>query len=326
MRKVVSLFLCAIFCLLLAGCGGSQSKSDTAGMSASDNVGMFDAENYNEQGTFDDASIPDSEGNVKQTSENISKNSRKLVTTYDLALETKDYDENVSWLWEYVSGCGGYQEYVDEDSYTDTARSLRADIRIPSGSVNDFLVELGERFNIMSRNVSTDDITLQYSDTEGHLASLRTEMERLNGLLAEAQDLEQILMLEDRIAQVRGDIESYERAIRGMDNQVDYTLVSVSVSEVVTYTEPSPIGWWDRAVEGIAENFRGVIVFFQELAMFVFVHIPQFAVVGVIVVIVLFLTRKSRRAARERRRENKRALEEYRAAQQSVQPGGPGKK
>ena len=329
MRRVVALLLCLVLCLSLTSCG-SSGDGDMALVGGASYVDGFNgasvasdvSENFNDYGSFSDDSITETVGEVNSIEQNISKNSRKLIKSYDFDCETLEYDAFLDWLGEYVDEMNGYAESMSEDSWNDGARHVYATVRIPEQNLSEFVSEFELHCNVRSKTVDVDDITLEYSDVEGRLSSLRTEMDRLNELLGEAVDLEQVLMLEDRLAVVRGELESYERMVRSMDNQVEYATVTMRVSEVVEYTEPVPERWWDRALEGIVENFDGVIVFFQELALFAFVHLPQLGVLLLIVLVVLLFTRKARMRAKERRLANKRAIEEFREAQMSM--AGPG--
>lgn len=318
MKRLLCLFLCVLLCLSLSACGGGKDAiGEAAGETAYDaSAQAYDNFNEQESSVEEGAAAPGADADTDGRS--IPANSRKLVRFYDFSLETTSYEDFTAWLWDYVDSIGGYAENMSEDSWQEDVRRLSASIRVPVDKLDAFVSELESHCNVRSKNVNVDDITLEYSDTEGYLSSLRTEMERLNELLAQAEDLEQLLMLEDRLSVVRGELESYESRMRSMDNQVEYATVSVNLSEVVEYTEPEPESWWARAVSGIASNFFGVIEFFKELGLFIFVHLPQIGVLLLIAMLVLFLTRKSRAAAKQSRADNKRALAAYKQAQKQA--------
>ncbi len=61
-----------------------------------------------------------------------------------------------------------------------------------------------------SQSESAEDVTLQYTDTESRIASLKNEQERLNALLEKADTLENIFKLEERLTEVRYELENYQ--------------------------------------------------------------------------------------------------------------------
>ena len=186
------------------------------------------------------------------------------------------------------------------------------------------MTELEGRCNVVERSVREEDVTLDYVDTESHKKALLVEQERLLELLAQADKLEDLLGIEDRLTQVRYQLQNYESALRVYDGQIDYSTVHMSLQEVRELTEPTPESWGSRALEGMKENARSIGRFFQELALFVVTHLPALALLGLLAGIILLCTRKPRRAARERRRQNREALEALRRqAQEPECPKNP---
>ena len=55
-------------------------------------------------------------------------------------------------------------------------------------------------------------------------------------LLEQATSIEDIITIESRLSEVRYQIESMESQLRTFDNQVDYSTVSISISEVKELT------------------------------------------------------------------------------------------
>ena len=152
------------------------------------------------------------------------------------------------------------------------------------------------------------DVTLDYVDTESHKQALLVEQQRLIELLAKAEKLEDILSIEDRLTQVRYELQNYESALRTFDSQIEYSTVDMSLREVKELTEPDPETWGSRALQGMKDNAKWILRLFQELGIFLVSNLPSLCLVGMIAGIVLFCTRKSWKAARERRRLNKEAI------------------
>lgn len=303
-----------LFVGLLAGCGGSdvgpENLTGQFAKSEYDAVGdTFDAE------SSDESIIPENDAGVNEESTDNQAISRKLVRTFDINGEVQDFDGFMAWIEKAVGDAGGYMQESSNDRQNEH-KYFNGVIRIPDSGADAFIDGVAGIVNVRTQSVTTDDITLKYSDTKASVESLRIEQQTLQDMLAKAEAVSDIIQIQDRLSYVRQSIESYESALKLMDNQVDYATINLYVSEVATYTEPIPDTWWGRATKGFVSNCEGVIHFFQELGLFVFVNIPWFVILGCVVVIILLATRKARLRNKAIREQNKQAIAAMQAAQQ----------
>ena len=285
---------------LLIGCGGGASKSsDYAASSPMEAATEEAAADYYSDDLYDYSGevmeMKEASNAVASDSDEVkvSENTnRKIIKTVNINAETEEFDTFVANVSAKVDSLGGYLESTDISgrSYNDTSYLRYANItaRIPSKKLNEFVNHITENSNITNKSESAEDVTLSYADTEARISSLRTEQQRLNELMAEASDIDTIITLEQRITEVRYEIESYESQLRTMDNKVDYSTVYLNVSEVRKYTpvviEPPTFG--QRVSEGFAESIsnicEGIVDFVAELI----IHLPYILVFIVIILII----------------------------------------
>lgn len=249
---------------------------------------------------------------------------RKLVRTANLRAESDRYDEFLSWLDGTVSSLGGYfaerNELSNDRSYWSDAlndvkyyrtRSLDCMIRLPEDKLDSFLNDLDGSCNIVSRNVSVDDVTLEYTDVESRVKTYQTEYDRLTELLEQAADLDTILAIESRMSEVRYELDSYESRLRVMDNLVDYATVRLNVEEVTELTElmDEPVGFFATFK---ASFVRGWKLFGEDVQEFLYwiaeygpVAVFRIFVFGVFIMIVIKIIKKIRsRSANKKQRMN----------------------
>ncbi len=298
-KIVLALSLAIVILLSLGACGGgnksySDSNSTTSGESTSADMEM------SEEG-FDEAAEPSG-------IEVVRPQDRKLITTVDMQAETREYDSFMSWLESHVAGTGGYIESSNMYAYSQHERSSDLTLRIPADKLNGFLQEIGETCNVLQRSVQEEDVTLNYVDAESYRDALLVEQERLMELLEEADNLTDIMSIEDRLTTVRYQLQNYESTLRVFDNQINYSTVHLSVHEVGELTEPEPESWGSRAIRGMKDNAKDIGRLFQELGLFIVTHLPTLLLLGLIVIIILLATAKKRRKARERRRQQKELI------------------
>lgn len=316
--QVATVVFGALLLLNLAGCGGSDSGSASSTAASYSQNMDYSIEDYEPEASAEDMKT---ETGMEQ---DLAAIGRKLITTVRISAETEEYDEVMAWLDQELVQAGGYTENSEIYAYNLTSRSCQLTLRVPAGQLDGFLAALGEHCNVLERSIQEDDVTLDYVDTESHKEALRVEQERLLELLAQANELEDILNIEDRLTQVRYQLQNYESAMRTYDSQIEYSTIHMNLQEVRELTEPEPESWGSRALRGMKENAKAIAVFFQELSLYIVTHLPVLALLGIIAVLVLLCTSKPRRAARERRRLNKEAIQarqrEYLAAMEKETP------
>ena len=225
------------------------------------------------------------EGNLQAVS------SRKLITTVNMETETEHYDDLMTWLNARIAEYGGYVEFSENHGNQKSRRSANLTIRIPATNLETFLTGLSQESNVTYQSRSVKDITLNYVDVQSHKEALLVEQQRLMELLKKADDLKDLLAIEERLTHVRYELESYESQLRTYDNQIDYSTIHLSVREVKVLTAPEPEGFWERVTSGFKENLEDVTDDLVEFAIDFLSSIPTLIVWAVILVIAFFILR-----------------------------------
>ena len=84
----------------------------------------------------------------------------------------------------------------------------------------------------------------------------QTEQERLLQLLEQAESIEDIITIEQRLSDVRYQLESMESQLRSYDNQVDYSTVYLYIDEVEVYTPVEEETTWERISAGFMDSLK----------------------------------------------------------------------
>ena len=100
---------------------------------------------------------------------------------------------------------------------------------------------------------------------DAHKESLQVEYDRVVELLEAAEDLEQILLLESKLSDLRYQLDSYESRLRTYDNLIDYTTIYLSIQEVHR-EQPKTMGerissGFASSIENLSDSFINLIVF-----------------------------------------------------------------
>lgn len=229
---------------------------------------------------------------------------RKLIQNIRLEVETREFEQMMSSLEEQVREMGGYIENMETyngSSYSEYRNSRYADltIRIPREKLDGFLRTVSDISNIVRRYDSVEDVTLSYVDMESRRNALRTEQDRLLEFLGRAETVEEIIALEERLSEVRYQLESMESQLRTMDNLIDYSTVKINISEVRELTvvkEEEPTAW-ERISEGFLESLSDIGNGIAEAAIWFLVNIPYLLIWALVIGLGIWGWLRHRRAS-----------------------------
>ena len=315
MKKMLA--LCLSLCLLLsqAACGAKtapmedmKAESNSGGYYGSVSDGVADMEMPQEPAA-------DSSG----TTGSAGVQNQKLIRTMNLDTETEDLDALLAALNQKIQSLGGYVEHknVRNGSVNATRRYRYANltIRVPVEQLDAFVEHVSGVSNVVNYSESAEDITLSYVATQSRIIALETEQTRLLELLAKAENMSDLLQIEQRLTDVRTELERVTSQLRLYDNLVDYGTIELSITEVQEYTPVEEETLWQRMGSGLKNNWQALGVFCENLLVFLASALPWLIPLSVIVALWI-VTGKKRRA---RRAERKAA----RKAQKTQQPEPP---
>lgn len=285
MRKLLTLLLCGIMLLCLCSCAASEMSGGIAD--------KFDG-GYNRVDSGDLTSKED----LSVDSE-LPEN-HKLIQKVWMNAETEDMSPLLEQVSAKITELGGYieaQQIQNGSQYSGRRyRSADLTIRIPADQLDRFVSQIAEVSNIVSTNKTVEDVTLKYVATESRMLALQTEQNRLIELLAMAESLEDVLTIEDRLTDVRSELEQVTSTLKLYDNQVNYGTVYLSINEVREYTvveEPETV--WERIGTGFVESLKNVGDFLVELFVFLVVKIPYLVLIGAVTTVIIVVLRQRKK-------------------------------
>ncbi|MBQ4347201.1 MAG: DUF4349 domain-containing protein [Firmicutes bacterium] len=295
--------------------GGALSTVTTAEMPAADPAAEM--EDLKEAVEADDAMAEgrsivtdgDENGELPQTTEaseedeNASEkgkaSDRMIIRNLNATLEVEDFDYAVEELRRFTEGVGGYVESFDSYIYhSDSARGIELKeghivLRLPRevfDSGKDMLSELGK---VEHENEYTDDVTAQYIDTQGRLNMRRTEEARLLELLAKCDTVEEMMLIEQRLSEIRYELESYQTQLNNWDRLVSLSTFRLQIieREDASITVPSK-DFGEKAHESFIRGINGFLEFWQDFALGVTEGFLVIVIVIVVIVVVINVFRK----------------------------------
>lgn len=319
MKKLTALLLSCLLLLSLAGCGSSSGasvsnsyKAESAPQAAA--YGGF-RDSYDYEAAADEAYAEPAEAPTPAPGGGTAGDApamdpEKIIYSATVNVETTAFDESLAKLDALVARYGGFVEssslngsnyYSQTRGYAST-RSADYVLRIPSARFNELMNSLSELGNVPYTYTYTENITAQYYDVNARLTACRTQEARLLEMMEKAETVEDLIRIEERLAELRYQIESLQSTLKNWDRQVSYSSVSLHLSEVAVYTPTEEPGYFTQLKEAVADGFAATGNFFKNLSLGLAELLPLLIVV-VVVLLILLPRMKKRRAAKKAKKE-----------------------
>ena len=336
--------LCMVFALVACSSKSSSARSDNyyAKTEAAYEyemeapAAMADEAYYGEAKAAGKVSTATTAAKENGESANLTGNAagRKIIKNGDLSIQTREFDEFLTNLNRSILSVGGYVEAssINGNSYNkNRMRSADVTARIPADQLDAFCDQVSELGNVTYKNLYTRDVTLTYVDLESHVKALRTEQQTLMDLLAKAEKVEDIILIQNRLSDVLYEIESYESTLRTFDDQIAYSSVHLSIQEVQRETAVEKETAGQEIARRFKENLEDVKEGFARFGINFVSDLPIIIVwvvfLGIIVcVVVLIVKGGARRKARREKRKALKLQKKYQQEKAKLQAKGEEKK
>lgn len=234
----------------------------------------------------------------------------KIIYTASVSIETTEFDKAVAALESQVQKIGGFVEssnvtgdtqYNADGTTSIVNRWAYYTVRIPCEQFEAFLHETEGFGNVISTSRDAQNVTSAYTDYEARLSSLNTQEERLLDMLSKSEDVETLIALEQRLSDVRYEIESIERSLRNYDMQIRYSTVELDLREVEVYTPTVPVRrtFGQKLSDSLSDGWTGFARGVQNVILGLAAALPALVLLAVIVIAVIAgikTARKKRRA------------------------------
>lgn len=299
MKKILAILMALLLCVaLLAACGGSSEN-------AAADMGYEEAPEAPMESPAGEVLYGNSAGGSTVTSETLSE--QKLIRRVNIEAETEDLEALLAALTEQISGLNGYvesQEVYNGSSYSSYRyRSASLTVRIPAENLDSFIAEIRGISNVVTYNESAEDVTLSYVATESRVAALEAEEERLLALMEKAETMADLLVIEERLTEVRSDLESTASQLRVLANKVSYATVRLNLEQVKIYTEVEEPTVWQRITGGFSENLKNIGENLVDFMVWAITYSPQL-IFWAVVISVAVMTAK-RKVNRKKKKADK---------------------
>lgn len=281
----------AIAALLLAGSLGLAGCSSAFESGATDGAYGEPEMLYDEAGGADAsyAAAEESEAYTEDGSGDatlVSDADRAVIVTGSMAITVDDPSEAAQRASDIVEGAGGRIDAREEQAATEYQTGWASlTLRIPADKLDTTLDDLRELGEVDNLSTSSYDVSTEVQDVESQIATLEQSITRIRGLIAEAEDLTDLIYLEDQLANREAELQWLEARQRGLDDQVAMSTIHLGLYSEDAEPEPEP-GTFLSGLQGGWDAFIG----FWSVVLVVLGAITPWLVLAALIALAAWLT------------------------------------
>lgn len=236
--------------------------------------GYYSMEDNGIQGMMETSSNYNAAADSKKTDLN-----KKIITNGDMNVETMNLDELVNNLLISVDGVGGYVQ--SSSIFNGTYRTYEAVLRIPADRYDEFVNGINETGNVTYYSKDSKDITDTYTDIEAKVRSLKAEEEVVLKFYEQASNIEELMSIEQRLSDIRYEIDSYESRLKNYDVLTTYSTLNITVRETKVYTETND-SFFTRLINSFTNGVTNFVDMIEDIVLFVSYNLMTFIFMAVL--------------------------------------------
>lgn len=273
-KRIFLLSLLLISAVLFSACAAaaadvSGGKNSSVTMDY-DDIEMEAAE---EAPAAVDEGLDAERGFVSGSGELASAEQRMVIYNANLQIAVEDPLTAMDAVIAMAEDAGGF--VVNSNTYQSTNSSgqkiphVSLTVRVPAGQLESIMDAIkgltpDPSEDVLSENVSGQDVTAEYTDLESRLRNLEAAEAALVELMDQAQDTEDVLDVFDELTYYRGEIESVKGRMQYLEESAALSAITVEIVAKESL-QPIEIAGWEpkgtvkKAVEALIETGQTIV-------------------------------------------------------------------
>ncbi|WP_250253173.1 DUF4349 domain-containing protein [Chryseobacterium sp. Marseille-Q3244] len=254
--------------LFIAFISCSKSNADKHSVNAALTEIIMEDEAPRPPSSLSEKLLPD---NKSSTSAEIKTDtiSRKIIKNGNMRIQVGEIKKAQTLVNDILKKNNAYIQ-KEEFQNTDMNETMNLTIRVPHKNfdalINSFSDGVG---SVLSKNISSDDVTEEYTDVSIKLANKKIYLEKYRDMLKSAKTTKDMLEIQEKIRVLEDEIDVAEGRLRFIDDRVNYSTLNLSLyKEKVRSSATSKIGFGSRFVDSLTEGWNSFVAFLLGIISF----------------------------------------------------------
>ncbi len=255
MNRWLSLIFASI--LILVGCSSNEGRNS---FESSDRVSDHSSKQSKDNGATEGNS-----SSAEATSELPElQQDRKVIFNTNLSLTVEDLTQAIDEIKELTKIFEGYVVEENTSSENDTLLGSMT-IRIPQSQFDAYLHKVETLAKgTPQKSITSRDVTENYVDLSSRLKAKEAVQQRLESFLNEATKTDDLLAISNELSRVQEEIEQLKGQINYLDNQSDYSTVTISLEQKKRPVPEKDFETLSEAKSLFTTTLNGLLAFFSK--------------------------------------------------------------
>ncbi len=255
-------FIAFAVLLALFGCGAGQNSADSAAMSSEASKASTE---------MGGASAPAREAGFAAQDQSATGGSaaavqnRMVIRTAQLSIRVDSIEKAEREVSRIIGGLGGYVDSATSSDLDSGKPVLSVTMRVPVRGFESAMSKMEALGVRLSKQIGSSDVTEQVVDLDARIRTLRAQEEVFRQILLQSRRLQDVITLQDKLAQVRMEIESMAGQRKSLANQAAMSTLTVTLTQsLAPHQPPKDPNWlaqtWAEATSQLGGAVRAAAV------------------------------------------------------------------
>lgn len=209
---------------------------------------------------------------------------RDVVKTATMTVRVANPSEAADRAAVIAETADGRVDRRAEDAGTGRGRaSTTIVLRVPVGKLDGVVRELKELGSVQTAETTADDVTAQRVDLDARIKALQTSVDRLLGIMRDADDPDALIRAEDALSERQAELDSLRAQREQLGDQIAYSTVDVSfVAEQIGGPAPEQYKGFLGQIE---RGWDGLVALVGNLVLLLGLLLPWMGALAVLLLI-----------------------------------------
>ena len=212
---------------------------------------------------------------------------RRIILEADVTLAVESVEKLEKQLPEQLAAFSGFVSRAVVDRTDGRRPSATWVVRIPTARCTEFLAVIAGLGAVEKMQQTTQEVTAEFVDLEARIANAKRLEQRILELLAKSRDeLKEVIVVEQELARVRGEIERAEGQRRFLENRTSLATVTIHAEQRERYVPPQAptffhrvAATWQMSLDALRELVEAILLLIVSLTPWLLSALPVAVVV-----------------------------------------------
>ena len=195
----------------------------------------------------------------------VSETDQKIIKTGDITFQTNNLQTTRNAILLATKKLDGYVATESESGYENNQKNYTLNLKIPAKNFDALFEAISSTADhIDSKNINIQDVTTEYIDTKSRLENQKVLEKRYLELLNKASKITDMLAIENKISEIRTEIESDESQFIYMQKQIAYSSITIEFySKNIVFETGN--GFFNKLIKSLSSGWEFIQITFFAL-------------------------------------------------------------